>query len=167
MKPHVACTLVLMIAPLLSAETPALQTYPAPCSAVEAAALPFFSTRSLTLLPQPNCSGCFIGKTSDLYDAIGKKVTTNQAIHLYMAPSAKRKSNPIVWHAHSSLDTVAHLTLHEENSACHASLVFHYGWYDAQFLVAMPVNGDTDFRPSNLRLETEYLNEIAKHLALH
>ena len=157
MNPHAACTLVLMIAPLLSAETSALQTYPTPCSAVEAAALPFFSARSLTLLPQPNCPGCFIGKTSDLHDATGKKVTTRQAMHLYMAPPPKRKSNPIVWHAHSSLDTVAYLTLHEENSACHASLVFHYGWYEAQFLVVMPVDGNTDFRPSNLRLEAVYL----------
>src|SRR5271154_3210474 len=159
MKTHVACTLVLMITSLACAENPALQTFPAPCSAVEATALPFFSTRSLTLMPQPNCLGCFIGKTSDLHDAANKKVSTTHALHAYMEPS-KRKSNPLAWYAHSSMDTVAHLTFLDVGSTCQASLIFHYGWYGAQFILIMPVDGDSESRPSNLRLEKEYLDEI-------
>ncbi len=163
MKTHVACTLVLMMTSLLHAETPAIQTFLAPCTAVEAAARPFFSARSIVLLPQPNCPGCFIGKTTDLHDANGKRVATGQAMHLYMEPT-KQKSKPVTWFAHSSMDTVAHLTLREENSLCHASLIFHYSWYTAQFLVIVPVDGDPESRPSNLRLEREYLDDLSKHL---
>jgi hypothetical protein len=166
MKTHVACTLVLMITSLARAETPALQTFSAPCSAVEATALPFLSARSLVLLPQPNCPGCFIGKTSDLHDAANKKVSTTHALHAYMEP-IKRKSNPLAWYAHSSMDTVAHLTFLDVGSTCQTSLIFHYGWYGAQFIVIMPVDGDPESRPSNLRLEKEYLDEMAKHISSH
>jgi hypothetical protein len=166
MKTQAACTLVLMMISVMHAETPALHVFPAPCSAVETTAFPFFSGKSLPLSPQNNCPGCFIGKTSTLYDTAGKKVGTTRAMHLYMEPTTRR-SNPIVWYEHSSMNTVAHLALREESSTCHVSLLFSYGWYGAQFIVFVPVDGDPESRPSNLRLEKEYLDEIAKHFSSH
>ena len=166
MKSLAARAIFLLTAASLHAEIPAIQTYPAPCSVVEHAALPFFSTRSLSLMPQPNCLGCFIGKTSDLHDAANKKVSTTHALHAYMEPS-RRKSNPLAWYAHSSMDTVAHLTFLDVVSTCQTSLIFHYGWYGAQFIVIMPVDGDPESRPSNLRLEKEYLDAIAARISSH
>jgi len=147
----------------LHAETPATQTFPAACSIVEHAAFPFFSARSIVLLPQPDCQGCFIGKTSDLHDSVNKKVSTSRAMHAYMEPTT-RKSNPIVWYAHSSMDTVAHLTLQLTGDSCRVSLLFNYSWYGAQFIVVMPVDCDPESRPSNLRLEHEYLAAMTKQI---
>jgi hypothetical protein len=150
----------------LQTEIPATLTYPTSCSSIQAAALPFFSARGISLLAQPNCPGCLIGKTSDLHDAANKKISTTHAMHTYMQPTV-RKSNPLVWYTHSSMDAVAHLTLLDVGSTCQASLIFHYSWYGAQMIVVMPVDGDSESRPSNLRLEKEYLDEIAKHLPPH
>lgn len=150
----------------LHAETPATQTFPAACSIVEHAALPFFSARSIVLMRHSECQGCFIGKTSDLHDAANKKVSTSRAMHAYMERTT-RKSNPIVWYAHSSLDTVAHLTLQPNGDSCQASLLFNYSWYGAQFIIVMPVDGDPESRPSNLRLEHEYLAAMTKQITTH
>jgi hypothetical protein len=155
---------ILLSVSALHAETPATQTFPAACSIVEHAALPFFSARSIVLIPQSDCQGCFIGKTSDLHDAVNKKVSTSRAMHIYMEPTT-RKSNPIVWYAHSSMDTVARLTLKATGDSCQVGLLFNYSWYGAQFIVVMPVDGDPESRPSNLRLEHEYLAAMQQQIA--
>jgi hypothetical protein len=74
----------------------------------------------------------------------------------------KRKSNPIVWYAHSSIDTIARLTLNPEGPSCRATLLFTYSWYGAQFFIVVPVDGDPESRPSNLQLENLYLDRLAK-----
>ncbi len=153
----------LLLTPLLTAQppVPATRTLPIPCVAAESAARPFFSQRSFVLLPEVNCSTCFIAKTSDLHDDAGHRVSASRAMHLYIQPT-RQKSNPIVWHAHSSIDTLARLTLTPEANGCRATLLFTYTWYGAQFLTLIPVDGDNETRPSNLRLENLYLDQLAK-----
>jgi hypothetical protein len=117
----------------------------------------------LVLIPEAACPACFVSKTSDLHDADGRRLSAAAAMHRYMQP-ARRRSNPIVWYAHSSLDTVARLTLSPEDRSCRATLLFTFSWYGAQFFVVIPVDGDSESRPSNLRLEELYLDRLAKSI---
>jgi hypothetical protein len=153
----------LLLTPLLTAQppVPATRTLPLPCAAAESAARPFFSQRSFVLLPEVNCPTCFIAKTSDLHDEAGHRVSTSRAMHLYIQPTS-RKSNAVVWYAHSSIDTLARLTLTPDGNACRATLLFTYTWYEAKFLTVVPANGEDETRPSNLRLENLYLDQLAK-----
>jgi hypothetical protein len=154
-------TIIFLLIPLLHAETAAILTIPASCPATQSAARPFFSQRSLILIPDPICPTCFTAKTSDLHDANAKRVPASRAMRLYMQPTTN-KSNPITWYAHSHIDTTAQLSLNPEGTGCRAALLFHFSWYTAQFVTVFPVDGDTESRPSNLHLEKLYLDELAK-----
>jgi hypothetical protein len=161
MKPLLA---TLLLTSLLNAQppVPATRTLPIPCATAESVARPFFSQRSFVLLPEVNCPTCFIAKTSDLYDDTNHRVSASRLMHLYIQPTKQRKSNPIVWYAHSSVDTLARLTLTPDGNACGVSLLFTYHWYAAQFLTVIPVSGIDETRPSNLRLENLYLDRLVK-----
>jgi hypothetical protein len=154
----------LLLTPILYAQPPipASRTLPIPCAAAESAARPFFSQRSFVLLPEVNCPTCFISKTSDLHDDANHHVSASRLMHLYIQPTKQRKSNPIVWYAHSSVDAIARLTLTPEGNACHVTLLFTYNWYAAQFLTVIPAGGLDETRPSNLYLENLYLDQLAK-----
>jgi hypothetical protein len=161
MKPLLA---TLLLTSLLNAQPPlpATRTLPIPCATAESVARPFFSQRSLILLPEVNCPTCFIAKTSDLYDDANHHVSASRLMHSYIQPTKQRKSNPIVWYAHSSVDAIAHLTLTPDGNACRVTLLFTYHWYAAQFLTVIPTSGVDETRPSNLRLENLYLDQLAK-----
>jgi hypothetical protein len=154
----------LLLTTLLHAQTPipATRTLPIPCVTVESIARPFFSQRSFVLLPEVNCPTCFISKTSDLHDDANHHVSASRLMHLYIQPTRQRKSNPIVWYAHSSVDALARLTLTPEGNACRVTLLFTYNWYAAQFLTVIPAGGVDETRPSNLHLENLYLDQLAK-----
>jgi hypothetical protein len=162
MKPRHA--ILLLLTPFLHAQppVPATHTLPVPCATAESIARPFFSQRSFVLLPEVDCPTCFIAKTSDLYDDANHRVSASRLMHLYIQPTRQRKSNPIVWYAHSSVDTLARLTLTPDGNACRVTLLFTYNWYGAEFLTVIPVSGRDETRPSNLRLENLYLDHLAK-----
>lgn len=142
---------------------PAQREFPMRCAAVEQPALEFFQQRGLALAPGKTCSFCFAGETLHLRDAKGKNMSGSKAMRDDMEPTVRR-SNPIVWYAHSKITTSAHLNLRPTGSGCSVSLLFDYAWYGAQFVLVMPVDGDPESRPSNLRLENEYLDTLASLL---
>ena len=82
-------------------------------------------------------------------------------MHRYMS-IGHEQDTPGAWYVHSHLTTAGELILTPESQGCRAQLLFHFSWYATEFLVIVPVDGDPATRPSNLRLEDEYLTALAK-----
>ncbi|HWW22348.1 MAG TPA: hypothetical protein VNY78_00540 [Edaphobacter sp.] len=145
----------------------ATKVFDAPCSEVKPVAITFFQHNGLILNPEVSCENCLIGTTGHLEDARGHVLSTHAAIKRYMDTSKDGKDIFGAWHIHTDLETTAKLTLQPtHDNVCTAKLLFFYSWYATEFLVAVPVDGDKASRPSNLRLETEYLQAIAAQLPL-
>ncbi len=153
----------LLLTTFLTAQqpVPATRTLPISCADALSVARPFFTQRSLVLLPDVTCSTCLVAMTSDLHDDAGHRVSASHALHLYIQPT-RQKSSSIIWHAHSGIDTLARLTLTPNGGACRITLLFTYTWYEARFLTVIPVTAEDESRPSNLRLENLYFDKLAK-----
>lgn len=165
---------LLLSTALLPAQTSVSNNFPQPCADVESAALALFEHNRLPLSPDPACPLCFAAKSEHLRDAAGHPVrSTGLAIRRYMDTSRDARDIPGSWYVHRGLTTRANLRLVPEppgspvSPGCTAHLLFHYSWYATEILVILPVDGDPAARPSNLRLEHEYLDRIATNLKPH
>ncbi len=160
-----ALWLSLLIATALHAETSASHSFPQPCPELQSAALALFQHNGLPLTPDPACPLCFTGKTEHLKDAAGHPVHgARTAIKRYMDTSRDGRNIPGAWLVHRDLTTTANLRLEQTATACTGHLLFGYSWYATEILVILPVDGDPASRPSNLRLEHEYLDQITKEV---
>jgi len=138
------------------------------CPAVKPVALAYFEDHQFQVAPDTRCSECFHLKTTHLRDADNHKLfSSNAVIHKYMDTSKDGRDVFGSWYVHSGMSIAGDLRLYPESGGCKAQLLFKYSWYATEFLVAIPVDGDPASRPSNLRLEHEYLNAVAKHFAEH
>lgn len=174
---------LLLGAALLHGQTPVSHSFPQTCADVQSAALALFQHNGLPLSPDPACPLCFTGKTEHLKDAASHTVrSTGLAMKRYMDTSRDGRDIPGAWHVHRGLTTSANLRLLQQSpdpqdpqdppgsagsAGCTAHLLFHYSWYATEILVILPVDGDPASRPSNLRLEHEYLDRIASNVTPH
>jgi hypothetical protein len=144
----------------------ATRSFALPCSELKPAAISFFQRNGLILNPDTACDGCFIGATNHPQDPRGHGISAHTALKHY-TEDASRGGKDVVgaWYVHTGLTTTAKLKLQPAGEgSCQASLLFFYLWYATEFIVAMPVDGDPASRPSNLRLENEYLQALADKL---
>jgi len=144
----------------------ARRSFDLPCSELQTAAVTFFEHDGFTLHADSSCGDCFSGETEHLRDARGHHLSTHATLKRYMDTSGDGKDVFGAWYVHRGLDTTAKLVLRPTREyGCAASLRFSYFWYAMEFLVVVPFDGDKASRPSNLRLENEYLQAIADSIA--
>jgi hypothetical protein len=144
----------------------ATRPFSAPCSEVSPASLIYFRHNGLVLNPDSTCKDCFIGETAHLTDTHGHSISAHSALKHYMDTSHDGKDVFGAWYVHTQLKTIAKLRFEPAaQDTCIAHLLFVYSWYATEFLVAVPFDGDYASRPSNLRLEKEYLAAIAQNIS--
>jgi hypothetical protein len=157
---------LLLSTALLTINTYAQQPYATksfnqPCAAVQSAAVSFIQHKGLGLLTDITCDHCFIGTTGHLRDPEDHAISTKTAIKLY-TNAASDKTAPGTWAIHTDLEATARLSFRQIQSTCTASLLFLFSWYATEYRGIMRVDGVQASRPSNLHLETDYLEAIAK-----
>jgi hypothetical protein len=168
MKRAVGLAIPLLAANLLAMTgdpAPASREITASCAEVNTAARTLFQERGFTTSPDSACPQCLTLTTKHLHDPRGHSLwNVRTVMHRYMRLS-QEKDVWGAWYAHTQLKTDGKLRLNPTPQGCRAQLLFEYGWYAAEFLVIVPVDGDPASRPSNLKLETEYLDAIAQQIA--
>lgn len=157
---------VLLLATTILSTTLAQQPYATksfdqPCTIVQPAAVSFIQRKGLALAPDTTCNHCFIGTTGHLRDPRDHAVSTRTAMKRYMDLSKNGKDAFGAWYIHNGLEATARLSFQQTQTTCAARLSFFFSWHATEFRGAMPVDGDKASRPSNLHLETEYLDAIA------
>ncbi len=162
MKLALLLSTTLLATTTLAQQTYATRTFNHPCAAIQPAALSFIQRKGLALFPDITCDHCFIGSTGHLRDSEDHAVSTKTAMKLYTDPAKSSKDVPGAWYIHNGLEAAARLSFRQAQSTCTASLLFIFSWYSTEFRGIMPSIGDQVSRPSNLHLETEYLEAIAK-----
>ena len=166
MKPALLLATAILTTSTLAQQTLASRSFNQPCNRVQAAAVSYIQRTGLALYPDITCDHCFIGTTEYLHDPQGHEVSTKTALKLYINP-ANSKEPVGTWSIPFGLVTTAKLSFQQTQSTpqtqptCTAHLLFFFSWYTSKFIGAMPHPGDQLSRPSNLRLETEYLDAIA------
>jgi hypothetical protein len=81
---------------------------------------------------------------------------------LYTDAAKNSKTAPGTWTIHNDLEATARLSFRQTQSTCTASLLFLFSWYATEYRGISRVDGVQTSRLSNLRLETDYLEAIAK-----
>lgn len=156
--------LLLLSAPV-AAEEPASRTFAASCADVRPVALAKLKERGFDVAPSPACPDCYHLQSRRLQDADGHALASVRTMmNRYMTVHDSRDT-PGAWYVHSGLTTRGDLRLAPAGNGCRAQLLFHYTWYATEFLVVVPVDGDPASRPSNLKLESQYLDRIAQQIA--
>ena len=136
---------------------------PQGCEIIRPAAQALLEKRGFTVVAD-KCVDCLLLQSKHLQTPNGHRVLlTETAIERYMDTSGDGKLPPGSWIAHSPLKTAGEMRLQQISGQCNVQLLFRYSWYAGQFLIIFPVDGDPASRPSNLRLEREYLAAIAAH----
>jgi len=99
-------------------------------------------------------------------DAEGRRIGRRKAMKKYMGPERFPGDHVYFpwWVAARSKQMKGIMHVAETPEGCEARLEHHYEWYDMLFLLFFPVDGDPAGRPSNNRLESEYLDEIGRLL---
>ena len=147
----------------LAQPTLASRSFDQPCNKVQAAAVTYIQRTGLALYPDITCDHCFIGTTEYLRDPQGHDVSTKTALKLYINP-ANGKEPVGTWSIPFGLVTSTKLSFQQNQSTCTVHLLFFFSWSESKFIGAMPHSGDQLSRPSNLRLETAYLDAIARSI---
>ena len=168
MKPALLLATAILSTSTLAQQTLDSRSFDQPCNKVQPAAVSYIQHTGLALYPDISCDHCFIGTTEYLRDPQGRDVSTKTAIKLYINP-AKSKEAPGTWSVPFGLVTSAKLSFQQTPSqqtqpTCTAHLLFFFSWYATRFVGAMPHAADPASRPSNLHLETEYLDAIARSI---
>jgi hypothetical protein len=161
----VACLLLAGVR-ASSQPAPATKSLAVNCSSAKPVALAYFEQHGFQVAPTPDCSDCFLLKTTHLRNAQNHRFfSTNTVVRRYADTSHDGKDIFGAWYVHSGMNVLGNFRLRPEINGCKAELLFHYSWYATEFLIAMPVDGDPASRPSNLKLEREYLTNLAKQAA--
>ena len=164
MKPALLLLTTLLTATALSQQTYATKSFNQPCAAVQPAAVSFIQHKGLGLVPDITCDHCFIGTTGHLRDSDDHAVSTKTAMKLYTDAAKNSKTAPGTWAIHNDLEATARLSFRQTQSTCTASLLFIFSWYATEYRGIARVDAVQASRPSNLHLETDYLEAIAKTL---
>ena len=162
MKPALLLATTLLTTTAIAQQTYATKSFDQPCAIVQPAAVSFIQRKGLALAPDITCIHCFIGTTGHLRDPQNHAISTRTAMKQYVDLTKPDKDALGTWHIQNDLEAIARLSFQQTQSTCTASLLFIFTWYRTEFRGALPAGGDQASRPSNLQLETEYLQAIAK-----
>lgn len=141
---------------------PATQHLASSCTVAAVAATSLFRSHGFEVTPDKTCPNCLALETTHLHDLQGHSLTKVRTVmHRYM--NIGREHDIFgAWYLHTRLTTNGNLTLTPDAQGCRARLLFQYTWYATEFLVLFPIDGDPASRPSNLKLEADYLAALAQ-----
>jgi hypothetical protein len=161
MKRVLLLSTTLLTTAALAQQTYATKSFNQPCAAVQSAAVSFIQHKGIALFPDITCDHCFIGTTGHLRDPEDHAISTKTAIKLY-TKAASDKTARGTWAIHNDLEATARLSFQQTQSTCTASLLFLFSWYATEYRGIARIDGVQTSRPSNLQLEADYLEAIAK-----
>lgn len=159
--------LVLLLCVSAAAETPVAHQFSAPCSVVKPKTIAFFEQHNWRIDPANPCPDCFTGETRKPTDANGHRMFSNRNIikqYTTYNIQHERPAGP-AWIVHTQLGISAKLRFAISTAdTCTTELAFTYGWYGAEMMLGVPIDGDRAGGKSNLQLERAYLDRIDKEL---
>ena len=162
MKLALLLSTILLTTTTQAQQTSATKSFNQPCAAVQSAAVSFIQHKGIALFPDITCDHCFIGTTGHLRDPEDHAISTKTAMKLYTDAAKNTKTAPGTWAIHNDLEATARLSFRQTQSTCTASLLFIFSWYATEYRGIARVDTVQASRPSNLHLETDYLEAIAK-----